>query len=71
LLKIGDETLFKKLKCYVNPVRNSSGSLNPTRIILKSNPFAAARPGSAPEGLLHRREGLWPGGSSGGLFLTG
>jgi len=68
---MGDETLFEKLKCYVNPVRNSSGSLNPTGIILKSNPFAAARPGSAPEGLLPRGESLWPGGSSGELFLTG
>jgi len=35
------------------------------------NPAAAAGPGSAPEGLLPRREGLWPGGSSGALFLTG
>jgi ABC-type dipeptide/oligopeptide/nickel transport system permease component len=31
----------------VNPVRNSSGALNPTGIILKSNPAAAA----GPEGL--------------------
>ncbi len=44
----------------VNPVRNSSGALNPAGIILKSNPAAAAGP-----------EGLWPGGSSGALFLTG
>ena len=55
----------------VNPVRNSSGALNPALrggapygaepgIILKSNPAAAAGP-----------EGLWPGGSSGALFLTG
>jgi len=44
----------------VNPVRNSSGALNPARIILKSNPAAAAGP-----------EGLWPGGSNGALFLTG
>jgi len=44
----------------VNPVRNSSGALNPAGIILKSNPAAA-------DGL----EGLWPGGSSGALFLTG
>jgi hypothetical protein len=43
-----------------NPVRNSSGALNPAGIILKSNPTAAAGP-----------EGLWPGGSSGALFLTG
>jgi hypothetical protein len=66
----------------VNPVRNSSGALNPALrsgapygaepgIILKSNPAAAAGPGSAQEGLLPRREGLWPGGSSGALFLTG
>jgi len=40
-------------------------------IILKSNPVAAAGPGSAPERLLPRREGLWVGGSSGALFLTG
>jgi hypothetical protein len=45
---------------FVNPVRNSSGALNPAGIILKSNPAAAAGP-----------EGLWPGGSSGALFLTG
>jgi hypothetical protein len=55
----------------VNPVRNSSGALNlalrggtpcgaEPGIILKSNPAAAAGP-----------EGLWPGGSSGALFLTG
>jgi len=44
----------------MNPVRNSSGALNPTGIILKSNLAAVA-------GL----EGLWPGGSSGALFLTG
>jgi hypothetical protein len=44
----------------VNPVRNSSGALNPAGIILKYNPAAAAGP-----------EGLWPGGSSGVIFLTG
>jgi len=44
----------------VNPVRNSSGALNPAGIIIKSKPAAAAGP-----------EGLWPGGSSGTLFLTG
>jgi len=55
----------------VNPVRNSSGVLNlalrggtpygaEPEIILKSDPAAAASP-----------EGLWPGGSSGALFLTG
>ncbi len=44
----------------VNPVRNSSGPLNPAGIILKSNPAVAAGP-----------EGLWPGGSSVALFLTG
>jgi len=43
----------------VNPVRNSSGVLNPAGIILKSNPAAASGP-----------EGLWPGGSSEALFLT-
>jgi hypothetical protein len=66
------------VKSVVNPVRNSSrcdskpsGALNPALrggtpygaepgIILKSNPAAAAGP-----------EGLWPGGSSGALFLTG
>jgi hypothetical protein len=63
--------LFTELKLRVNPVRNSSGALNPALrggtpygaepgIILKSNPAAAA-------GL----EGLWPGGISGALFLTG
>jgi len=35
----------------VNPVRNSSGALNPAGINLKCNPAAAAGP-----------EGLWPGG---------
>ena len=56
---------------WVNPVKNSSGALNPVRdlslnginpagIILKSNPAAADGP-----------EGLWPGGSCGALFLTG
>ena len=55
----------------VNPVRNPSGALNPALrggtpygaepgIILKSNPAAAAGP-----------DGLWPGRSSGALFLTG
>jgi hypothetical protein len=44
----------------LNPVRNSSEALNPAGIILKSNSAAAAGP-----------EGLWPGGSSGALFLTG
>jgi len=53
--------ILKALDEYlVNPVRNSSGALNPGGIILKSNPAAAAGP-----------EGLWPGGSSGALFLTG
>jgi four helix bundle protein len=32
----------------VYPVRNSSGALNSTGIIVKSNPAAAAGPGSAP-----------------------
>jgi hypothetical protein len=56
-----------------------SGALNPALrggtpygaepgIILKSNPAAAAGPGSAQEGLLPRREGLWPGGGSGHYF---
>ena len=49
----------------MNPVRNISKPLNPTGIGLKYNPASAAGPGSAPEGLLPRREGLWPGGSSG------
>jgi len=46
-------------KAGVNPVRNSGGAL-PPGIILKYNPATAASP-----------EGLWPGGSSGALFLTG
>ena len=53
---------------WVNPVRNSSGALNPAGIILKCNPAAAAGPGSAQEGLLPRREGLWPGGAAGHYF---
>jgi len=51
----------------VNPVRNSSrhdskpsGALDPAGIILECNPVAAAGP-----------EGLWPGGNSRTLFLTG
>ena len=52
--------LILDLMDKVNPVRNSSGALNPAGIILKSNPAAASGP-----------EGLWPGGSSGTLFLTG
>jgi len=62
---------FLKTIYFVNPVRNYSGAINPVGIILKCNPAAAAGPGSAPEGLLPRREGLWPGGSSGALLLTG
>jgi len=50
----------------VDSVRNSSKrALNPAGIILKGNLVAAAGPGSAPEGLLPWREGLWPGGSRG------
>jgi len=56
----------------VNPVRNSSGALNPALrggtpygaepgIILKSNPAAAAGPASGSEEPLARREGLPPG----------
>jgi len=63
------DPLLKNL--LVNPVRSSSGALNPAGIILKSNPASAAGPGSAQEGLLPRREDLWPGGSSRALFLTG
>ena len=45
----------------LNPVRDLSlNGINPAGIILKSIPAAAAGP-----------EGLWPGGSSGALFLTG
>jgi len=75
---LGEDTLLrqtiKRLDGFhpsVNPVRNSSGALNPALrggapygaepgIILKSNPAAPSGP-----------EGLWPGGSSGALFLTG
>jgi len=48
----------------INPVRNSGGAVT-------HNLAAASGPGSAPEGFLPRREGLWSGGSSGALFLTG
>src|SRR4030042_6925112 len=51
-------SLFGEL--VINPVRNSSGALNPAGINLKCNPAAPSGP-----------EGLWPGGSSGALFLTG
>jgi hypothetical protein len=44
----------------INPIRNFSRALNPTGIIVEYNPAAAARP-----------EGLWPGGNSQALFLTG
>jgi len=56
----GRNTQLREDNMQVNPVRNSSGALNPGGIILKSNPAAAAGP-----------EGLWPGGSNGALFLTG
>jgi len=46
----------------VNPVRNSNGALNPTRIILKSNPAAAAGPEGLPPGHEPFRGGAWPGG---------
>jgi len=66
----------------VNPVRNSSGALNPALrggapygaepgIILKSNPAAAAGPEGLTPGHEPFRGGAWPGGSSGALFLTG
>jgi len=44
----------------VHPVRNSSGALPPPGIIIKPDSAAAAGP-----------VGLWPGGSSEALFLTG
>jgi len=56
---------------WVNPVRNSSGALNPAGIILKSNPAAASGPEGLPPGHEPFRGGAWPGGSSGALFLTG
>jgi hypothetical protein len=59
------------MACEVNPVRNSSGALNPAEIILKSNPAAAAGPEGLPPGHEPFRGGAWPGGSSGALFLTG
>ncbi|OGP79162.1 MAG: hypothetical protein A2V86_10645 [Deltaproteobacteria bacterium RBG_16_49_23] len=62
----------------VNPVRNSSrcdskpsGALNLAGINLKCNLAAASGPGSAPEGLLPWREGLWPGGSMRGIISNG
>ena len=39
--------LILDLMDKVNPVRNSSGALNPAGIILKSNPAAAAGPEGA------------------------
>jgi len=77
-IRINKRITFVNRYHPVNPVRNSSrcdlkpsGALNPVRdlslnginppgIILKPNPAAAAGP-----------EGLYPGGSSGALFLTG
>jgi len=52
----------------VNPVRNSSGALNPTGIILKSNPAAAAGPEGLPPGHEPFRGGAWPGGRRGHYF---
>jgi len=62
----------------LNPVRDLSlNGINPalrggTRNYSKmGNPAAASGSGSAPEGLLPRRESAWLGESSGALFLTG
>ncbi|MDP2971408.1 MAG: hypothetical protein Q8P64_19710 [Deltaproteobacteria bacterium] len=38
-----DKTVIRPLISPVNPVRNSSGALNPAGIILKSNPAAEHR----------------------------
>ncbi len=46
------EEFLRNVSHRVNPVRNSSGALNPSGIILKSDPAAAA----GPEGLWARRE---------------
>jgi len=40
---LGREKSFQRVILGVNPVRNSSGALNPTGIILKSNPAAEQR----------------------------
>jgi hypothetical protein len=49
-LEIYKKPLFQQRVCFwVNPVRNSSGALNPAGIILKSNPAAAAGPEGAAE----------------------
>ncbi len=52
----------KKNLNAVNPVRNSSGALNPAGIILKSNPAAEQR-GIISNGV--NRFGPWPKDSSG------
>ena len=70
-LSEGSEKVAKET-WQVNPVRNSSGALNPALrggtpygaepgIILKSNLAAAAGPASGSEEPLARREGLPPG----------
>ena len=44
---------------WVNPVKNSSGALNPAGIILKSNPAAELR-GIISNGVNNRRTGVSP-----------
>ena len=66
----------------MNPVRNSSGALNPVRDLSLSGINPALRGGTpygAEPGIIlgpnpavaAGPEGLWPGGSSGASFLTG
>jgi len=55
----------------VNPVRNSSGALNPA---LRGGAPYGAEPGIIPKSnpaVADGLEGLWPGRSSGAIFLTG
>jgi hypothetical protein len=52
----------------VNPVRNSSGALNPTGIILKSNPAAAAGPEGLPPGMSPSGAEPGPEGAAGHYF---
>jgi len=76
------DTIFYFEGWPVNPVRNSSGALNPALrggtpygvepgIILKSNPAAVAGPEGLPPGHEPFRGGAWLGESRGALFLTG
>ena len=84
-MALADEKINERLleeAGRVNPVRNSSGVLNPALrggppygaepgIIVKSNPVAAAGPEGLPPGHEPFRGGAWPGGSRRGIISNG